>query len=285
MCALDTELLGHWWFEGVAWLGAVLAEADRQGLALATAEDALARHEPRAVEELPDCTWGIPRDLSTWSGPPAAELAWQARRAELRLLRERPARGRAARELLALQSSDWAFLTTREAAGPYPRERARGARIRPGGGTRLPRRLRAGAQPRARSLASPRFWSNGSSGASRPRPLLGVPAADRGRARAPRAQALRAARRPGRRRPCADPRRRGSPTEEEVDGVLVHRVHEPRKPTELGEFVTWIEHMNADMLAAGVELGDRLSFDLVHGHDWLVAHAGGRSRSASAARG
>ncbi|MBA3436494.1 MAG: glycosyltransferase family 4 protein, partial [Thermoleophilaceae bacterium] len=39
-------------------------------------------------------------------------------------------------------------------------------------------------------------------------------------------------------------------------------------------FVTWIEHMNADMLAAGVEVGDRYSFDVVHGHDWLVAGAG-----------
>jgi glycogen synthase len=65
-----------------------------------------------------------------------------------------------------------------------------------------------------------------------------------------------------------------SPAEEEVDGVLVHRIHEPPKPTELAEFVTWIEHVNADMLAAGVELGDRFSFDLVHGHEWLVAHAG-----------
>ena len=32
--------------------------------------------------------------------------------------------------------------------------------------------------------------------------------------------------------------------------------------------------MNADMLAAGVEVGDRYDFDLVHGHDWLVAVAG-----------
>jgi 1,4-alpha-glucan branching enzyme len=29
------------------------------------------------------------------------------------------------RELLALQASDWAFLTARELAGEYPRERAR----------------------------------------------------------------------------------------------------------------------------------------------------------------
>jgi glycogen(starch) synthase len=65
-----------------------------------------------------------------------------------------------------------------------------------------------------------------------------------------------------------------SPPEEEMDGVVVHRVREPRRPRELGEFVAWIEHMNADMLAAGVELGDRYSFDVVHGHDWLVAVAG-----------
>lgn len=62
--------------------------------------------------------------------------------------------------------------------------------------------------------------------------------------------------------------------EEDMDGVVVHRVREPGRPRDLGEFVTWIEHMNADMLAAGVELGDRFDFDLVHGHDWLVAVAG-----------
>ena len=64
------------------------------------------------------------------------------------------------------------------------------------------------------------------------------------------------------------------PADEDVAGVHVHRVREPGRPRDLGEFVTWVEHMNADMLAAGVELGDRHDFDLVHGHDWLVAVAG-----------
>ncbi len=64
-----------------------------------------------------------------------------------------------------------------------------------------------------------------------------------------------------------------SPRSEIVAGVNVHRVLEPSRPRDLGEFVTWIERMNADMLAAGVELGDRYDFDLVHGHDWLVAAA------------
>jgi glycogen(starch) synthase len=64
------------------------------------------------------------------------------------------------------------------------------------------------------------------------------------------------------------------PAEKEVEGVWVHRVREPTRPRDLGEFVAWVEHMNADMLAAGVELGDRHEFDVVHGHDWLVAVAG-----------
>jgi glycogen synthase len=64
-----------------------------------------------------------------------------------------------------------------------------------------------------------------------------------------------------------------SPSEEVVSGVSVHRVREPTRPADLNEFVAWVERMNSDMLAAGVELGDRLSFDVVHGHDWLVANA------------
>jgi glycogen(starch) synthase len=64
-----------------------------------------------------------------------------------------------------------------------------------------------------------------------------------------------------------------SPAEELMNGVHVHRVREPTRPAELNEFVAWVERMNSDMLAAGVELGDRHSFDLVHGHDWLVANA------------
>jgi glycogen synthase len=64
-----------------------------------------------------------------------------------------------------------------------------------------------------------------------------------------------------------------SPAEEMMAGVHVHRVMEPTRPADLNEFVAWVERMNSDMLAAGVELGDRYDFDLVHGHDWLVANA------------
>ena len=137
VCALDTELLGHWWHEGPLWLSAMLDEAARQGLALTGLDDALERHEAVPVAdalaaagggtELPVTTWGTPRDLSTWSGPRVADLAWRAREAELRVARAgRDAGPRALRELLALQSSDWAFMVTRDLAGPYPRGRADG---------------------------------------------------------------------------------------------------------------------------------------------------------------
>lgn len=65
-----------------------------------------------------------------------------------------------------------------------------------------------------------------------------------------------------------------SPAEEELEGVHVHRVSEPAKPADLDAFVSWIERMNGDMVSAGLELGARMTFDLVHGHDWLVAAAG-----------
>jgi 1,4-alpha-glucan branching enzyme len=129
VCALDTELLGHWWFEGVEWLGAVLDEAARQGLELARLDDVLESHDPAPAPEagLPTTTWGRPRDLRTWDGPAVAELAWQAREMELRVVAAGARAGeRALRELLALQSSDWAFMVTHRLAADYPRERAAG---------------------------------------------------------------------------------------------------------------------------------------------------------------
>jgi 1,4-alpha-glucan branching enzyme len=147
VCAMDTEFLGHWWYEGVAWLEAVIGEAGRQGLRLVRLDDALAvdagagrhatpgehsgpaGHEPVEIAAggLGVSSWGAGRDLSTWDNPAVAGMAFAARDAELRVLsRGRAAGGLAVRELLALQASDWAFLMTRATAGDYPRERAAG---------------------------------------------------------------------------------------------------------------------------------------------------------------
>ncbi|MCW3064304.1 MAG: glycosyl transferase group 1 [Solirubrobacterales bacterium] len=68
----------------------------------------------------------------------------------------------------------------------------------------------------------------------------------------------------------------GMPDEAEVEGVHVHRLREGRHPDDLEAFLTWVRGMNSDMIAAGFELAERHGFDLVHGHDWLVAVAGDR---------
>ena len=130
--AIDTELLGHWWSEGPIWLEAVLRLAGERGVRLLTLPEALARHDP---EERPlrESTWGEGKDLRTWDSPEVADLAWAARRLELRLLAAidggalaRQTAERGARELLALQASDWAFLDRRGQAGDYPYQRSSG---------------------------------------------------------------------------------------------------------------------------------------------------------------
>jgi 1,4-alpha-glucan branching enzyme len=118
--ALDTELLGHWWAEGVDWLAALL-ETDLEIVPL-TAEYGA---DAPPAGELEITSWGRSRTLDTWSGPRAQGLAWRQRAAELRVLGSRtPPTVRRLRELLALQSSDWAFLVAEGTAGPYPLERA-----------------------------------------------------------------------------------------------------------------------------------------------------------------
>jgi 1,4-alpha-glucan branching enzyme len=126
VCAVDTELFGHWWYEGVHWLRAVVEECSRQGLGLVRLDEAAALQDPAPVDDdgWTESTWGTGGDLSTWSGPTVADIAFATREAELRTLAAGPRAGAAAlRELLALQSSDWAFMVSRELAVPYARER------------------------------------------------------------------------------------------------------------------------------------------------------------------
>lgn len=128
--AIDTELLGHWWAEGPAWLGEVIARAEGQGVRLVQLSDALAEH-PADQRELHPSSWGEGKSLETWDSPAVADMAWAARRLELRLIRALTAGGiepaaahRAGRELLAVQASDWAFMDHRGQAGDYAYRRA-----------------------------------------------------------------------------------------------------------------------------------------------------------------
>jgi 1,4-alpha-glucan branching enzyme len=131
----DTELFGHWWFEGVDWLKAVLRGlAARPAIELTTASNIIERHPPREVLSLPESSWGAGgghftwlNDDTDWMWPPihAAELRMEAlveRLPDADGIR-RDVLNQAARELLLLQSSDWPFLVTTLQAKEYAIER------------------------------------------------------------------------------------------------------------------------------------------------------------------
>jgi len=134
----DTELFGHWWFEGVDWLREVLRILSHSEVVdLTTASDYLAHHPPEEVILLPESSWGQGGGHWTWDNPDThwmwGVIAEAERRME-RLVEKFPnATGdleavlnQAARELLLLQSSDWPFLVTTGQARQYAIERFQG---------------------------------------------------------------------------------------------------------------------------------------------------------------
>ncbi len=128
----DSELFGHWWFEGIDWLSLVLRElADLT----ATAAGRLAAFPPRARIALREGSWGKGSDHSTWLNGDT-EWMWQALARmsdELAATRADPPAGglrarasaQARRELLLAQSSDWPFLVTTGQAPEYATGRFR----------------------------------------------------------------------------------------------------------------------------------------------------------------
>ena len=131
----DTELFGHWWFEGVDWLKAVLRGlAARPAVELSTASRVVEEHPPREVLSLPESSWGAGGGHYTWLNDDT-EWIWPLIHAAERRMEDLATRfldsegtrrevlNQAARELLLLQSSDWPFLVTTQQAKKYAVER------------------------------------------------------------------------------------------------------------------------------------------------------------------
>jgi 1,4-alpha-glucan branching enzyme len=132
----DTELFGHWWFEGPAWLERVftLLEGHPRVRAMSL-ERALEAVPPRRKVELVEGSWGFRKDLRSWIAPETEEmwrLLTETESETLRLVRkfaadEAPGRTAAlaqlTRELFLLQSSDWPFMVLRGRNPGYARER------------------------------------------------------------------------------------------------------------------------------------------------------------------
>jgi len=131
----DTELFGHWWFEGIEWIKRVLRKlAQSDVVDLVTASEYVEVNEPEEVIALPESSWGAGGTHWTWDNPKTHWMWEPIHRAEKRmekLVQKYPAAqkealaalNQAARELLLLQASDWPFLVTTGQAKEYAEAR------------------------------------------------------------------------------------------------------------------------------------------------------------------
>ncbi|HEY4100715.1 MAG TPA: 1,4-alpha-glucan branching protein domain-containing protein [Gemmatimonadales bacterium] len=134
----DTELFGHWWFEGINFLRYLFEDltANRDtanGSSPSTSGAALRAAPPTTAVRLAEGSWGKDGDFSMWMNPetewtwrrlwPLEDRFWNAVPSALQRWDARPILEQAARELLLAQSSDWQFIISTGAAGDYATKR------------------------------------------------------------------------------------------------------------------------------------------------------------------
>jgi len=130
----DTELFGHWWFEGPDFLGEVYRRfADTSDVQPTTASSHLRDRPPEATLDLAAGSWGANGDYSMWLNDetvwtwqrlwPLEHAFWEAAPAALRVPAARPVLAQAARELLLAQGSDWQFIISTGEVADYATRR------------------------------------------------------------------------------------------------------------------------------------------------------------------
>lgn len=141
VAAFDTELFGHWWYEGPIWLARVLRALPAAGVRVGTLSDAITAGFVGDPFELPPSSWGSGKDWQVWSGEKVADLvqlntevvdtaldAVDKAMAQTATLSGSNLRDRIAdqilREALLTVSSDWPFMVSKDSAADYARYRA-----------------------------------------------------------------------------------------------------------------------------------------------------------------
>ena len=138
VAAFDTELFGHWWYEGPLWLERVLRALPEAGIEVGTLSDAVAQGYTGEPVELPPSSWGSGKDWQVWSGEQVADLvrlntevvdtALSTVDKALEQSGGAPSRNFVAdqilRETLLTVSSDWPFMVSKDSAADYARYRA-----------------------------------------------------------------------------------------------------------------------------------------------------------------
>lgn len=132
VAAFDTELFGHWWHEGPAWLERVLTLMPEAGIEIVTLEQATVDAQSPVYAEAG--SWGLHKDWHIWTDPLEILDRQQAltKEALTTLAATHPRTHRSAphdqlvRELLLALSSDWAFMVSHDSAAGYARDRFTG---------------------------------------------------------------------------------------------------------------------------------------------------------------
>jgi 1,4-alpha-glucan branching enzyme len=129
----DTELFGHWWFEGADFLAATYRELRGRAVHAVTAWQHLEAHPPRTALQLAEGSWGANGDHTMWLNDRTAwtwkrlsaveEAFWDAAPTALASAAARPVLAQAARELLLAQASDWQFIISTGAVVDYAERR------------------------------------------------------------------------------------------------------------------------------------------------------------------
>ena len=132
VAAYDTELYGHWWHEGPAWLEAVLRRLPEAGVRVTTLRGAVEAGHVGAPVDVPPSSWGSGKDWQVWNGPQVGDIVHGNEEVQRELLAldlsgavRDPVADQAVREALLALSSDWAFMVTKDSAADYARYRAK----------------------------------------------------------------------------------------------------------------------------------------------------------------
>lgn len=129
--AFSADQFGHWWFEGIQWLGKVLRHlSNNPDIDLTTPSAFAAEHAPKTSLALRESSWGNGgmhfiwdnrENHWMWSPIHAAEDRMEQLAAHFTSpsADEALALAQAARELLLMQSSDWQSMVTTEHGRAY----------------------------------------------------------------------------------------------------------------------------------------------------------------------
>lgn len=132
--AFDTELFGHWWFEGPEFLSNFIREMDLSDILSLKFPSEIQWNDSIHTVQCSAGSWGMNGTDETWKNASTMWLLDNIHDAEQRFedrvhsidindQLEKRIMDQALRELLLMQASDWPFLITKNQASDYAKER------------------------------------------------------------------------------------------------------------------------------------------------------------------